>query len=448
MGRIKQKGLSSGQIVMGSFCLMILTGTFLLMLPFATSDGKGASFLDALFTATSASCVTGLIVQNTATYWSWFGQFVIIALIQVGGMGVVTMAFVLFVASGRKIGLKTRFVMQDSIAAPQVGGIIRMIDWILKVTIAIELIAAVLLAVSFYPEYGLLKSIWMGIFHSISAFCNAGFDILGDTTPYISVVDYASHLPINLILTFLIIIGGIGFFVWEDIYRCGLHFRRYKLHTKLALQTTFALLLIGFFFFFFLEFSRDDVWDLSLKDQIIASWFQAVSPRTAGFNTVDLTKLAEPTVLFTVLLMLIGGSPGSTAGGMKTTTLAELILCTKSVLRGEASVRCFGRTIPQRILRNAVSITTLYITLCIGAAMAISVLEQVPILTALYETASAVGTVGLTLGITPQLGTVSRLILIFLMYFGRVGGLTLIYVLAGSQAEDVAIFPKEEITIG
>ena len=292
MGRIKQKGLSSGQIVMGSFCLMILTGTFLLMLPFATSDGKGASFLDALFTATSASCVTGLIVQNTATYWSWFGQFVIIALIQVGGMGVVTMAFVLFVASGRKIGLKTRFVMQDSIAAPQVGGIIRMIDWILKVTIAIELIAAVLLAVSFYPEYGLLKSIWMGIFHSISAFCNAGFDILGDITPYISVVDYASHLPINLILTFLIIIGGIGFFVWEDIYRCGLHFRRYKLHTKLALQTTFALLLIGFLFFFFLEFSRDGVWDLSLKDQIIASWFQAVSPRTAGFNTVDLTKLA------------------------------------------------------------------------------------------------------------------------------------------------------------
>ena len=369
-------------------------------------------------------------------------------MIQIGGLGFVTIGVLFAMFLNRKISLRMRGLLQESMNTSQVGGIVRLTKKVLKGTVIMEGIGAIVLSIRFIPEFGVQKGMGFSIFHAISAFCNAGFDILGDTTPYISVVDYASHLPINLILTFLIIIGGIGFFVWEDIYRCGLHFRRYKLHTKLALQTTFALLLIGFFFFFFLEFSRDGVWDLSLKDQIIASWFQAVSPRTAGFNTVDLTKLAEPTVLFTVLLMLIGGSPGSTAGGMKTTTLAELILCTKSVLRGEVSVRCFGRTIPQRILRNAVSITTLYITLCIGAAMAISVLEQVPILTALYETASAVGTVGLTLGITPQLGTVSRLILIFLMYFGRVGGLTLIYALAGSQAEDVAIFPKEEITIG
>ncbi len=438
-----KKRLSSSQIIILGFAGVILFGSILLTLPFSTRDGHGALFSDALFTATSAVCVTGLVVQDTATYWSTFGQAVIIALIQIGGMGVVTVAIAISSFSGKQISLKQRSTMQEAISAHKVGGIVRLTGFIIKMTIFFELLGAVIMAPTFCKEFGVLKGIWYAVFHSISAFCNAGFDLMGAKTPYSSLTYFVDNPVINFVIMSLIIIGGIGFMTWDDIKVNKHHVRKYRMQSKVILITTVLLILLPALYFFLFEFG-----DKPMGERIWSSLFQSVTPRTAGFNTADLTLISETGTAITIMLMLIGGSPGSTAGGMKTTTLAVLFSTAISVFRRREHTHFFGRRVNDDTIRNAATILMMYVILFLTGGFLISRIESLPLLTCLYETASAIGTVGLTLGITPNLGIASQIILIVLMYIGRVGGLTLIFsALSGNQG-NTARPPQEKITVG
>ena len=438
-----KKRLSSSQIIILGFAGVILFGSILLTLPFSTRDGHGALFSDALFTATSAVCVTGLVVQDTATYWSTFGQAVIIALIQIGGMGVVTVAIAISSFSGRQISLKQRSTMQEAISAHKVGGIVRLTGFIIKMTIIFELLGAVIMAPTFCKEFGVLKGIWYAVFHSISAFCNAGFDLMGTKTPYSSLTYFVDNPVINFVIMSLIIIGGIGFMTWDDIKVNKHHVRKYRMQSKVILITTVLLISLPALYFFLFEFG-----DKPMGERIWSSLFQSVTPRTAGFNTADLTQISETGTAITTMLMLIGGSPGSTAGGMKTTTLAVLFSTAISVFRRREHTHFFGRRVNDDTIRNAATILMMYVILFLTGGFLISRIESLPLLTCLYETASAIGTVGLTLGITPDLGIESQIILIVLMYIGRVGGLTLIFsALSGNQG-NTARPPQEKITVG
>ena len=449
MNKLKQSCLSSpARIIIIGFMTLILTGTFLLMLPLSTRSGSGASFLDALFTATSATCVTGLVVHDTYQYWSIFGQSVILLLIQFGGMGVVTVAITLGIFSGKKIGLRQRVIMQESISAPHMSGIVRITGFIVKTCILIELVAAFLLTLRFYPSMGLLKSVWNGIFHSVSAFCNAGFDLMGEKDAYISLCNFSEDPVINFIIMGLIIVGGIGFFVWEDLLRNKWHFHKYRLQTKLVLITTVLLLLLPALYFYFYEFNQPQWGFLTGKERLLGSMFQSVTPRTAGFNTLDLSLLTEPGIMLMTALMLIGGSPGSTAGGFKTTTLASMLLCISAVFQRKEHIQCFGRRIPQEVIRNGAALFSLYTMLFLAGGIVISCIDHLPLMSCLFEAASALGTVGLSLGITRDLSTLSKLILILYMYFGRVGGLTIIYAVAKNGLTTPSRFPQEKITVG
>ena len=439
---LHKRKLSSSQIILFGFAGVILIGTLLLVLPIATNSGQSASFWDALFTSTSAVCVTGLIVQDTATYWSGFSQSVILLLIRIGGMGVITVAAAITMASGKKISLMQRSTMQDAISAHQVGGIVRFTGFILKCIFLFELLGALVLMTVFVPEYG-AKGIWLAVFHSISAFCNAGFDLMGTKSPYSSLTSYAAHPVVNITVMLLIVIGGIGFLTWQDIRQNGIHIRRYRMQSKVILATTGILLIVPAIYFFFFEFSAEP-----MGRRILLSAFQSVTPRTAGFNTADLTALSETGQTLTIGLMLIGGSPGSTAGGMKTTTAAVLVACAVAVFHRRENGRFFGRRIADDTVKNALTVFLMYISLFLLGGMIISRVEGLPILTCLFETASAIGTVGLTLGITPGLHLVSRLILISLMFLGRIGGLTLIFATLSANKNTLSKLPLEKITVG
>ncbi len=440
--------LSPARMILIGFALLILVGTGLLMLPISTNSPGGATFLDALFTATSATCVTGLVVHDTALYWTPFGQAVILILIQIGGMGVVTVAIAIAMLSGKKIGLRQRWVMQESIAAPQVGGIVRLTGFVLKMVLLLESIGAILLALRFCPEVGLLRGIWYGVFHSISAFCNAGFDLFGVRSPFSSLTGHTGDPVVNLVVMLLIITGGLGFLTWHDIKTHKWHLHAYRLQSKLILAATMVLLLLPGLFLFFYEFSQPQWANLSLQERIFAAAFQAVTPRTAGYNTVDLTQMSQPSQLLLVLLMLTGGAPGSTAGGFKVTTLAVLLLTTSAVIRRKSSAQCFGRRIAAEVLPRAVTIFFLYLSLCLLGTLLLCSLEEISLMQALFECASAIGTVGLSLGMTPDLGSVSKVILIFLMYLGRVGGLTLVFAIWTGGAMAPAQLPQEKVTVG
>ena len=437
-----KKKLTSFQIIILGFSAVILVGALLLMLPISSRSGQAAPFSDSLFTATSAVCVTGLVLHDTATYWSSFGQAVILLLIQIGGMGVITVAASFAMISGRKISLMQRSTMQEAIAAPKVGGIVRLTEFIVKATLLIELLGAAVMAPVFCRDFG-VKGLWMAFFHSVSAFCNAGFDLMGTRGAFSSLTSYAAEPVVNATVMLLILVGGIGFLTWDDVRTNGLHLRRYRMQSKVILCTTGVLLLFPALYFFFCEFSA-----LPLPERIWTSLFQAVTPRTAGFNTLDLTRLSEVGQMVVCLLMLIGGSPGSTAGGMKTTTLAVLVSCAVAVFRKRSSANYFGRRIGDEIVKNAVTVFLMYITLFLAGGMVISAVEGLPLLTCLFESASAAGTVGLSLGITPGLGTVSRLVLIALMFFGRVGGLTLIFATLPANRNTLSKLPLEKITVG
>lgn len=440
--RLKHNSTMSFQVIIIGFLLLILLGALLLMLPVSSGSRTVTPFPDTLFTAVSATCVTGLIVRDTATHWSLFGQFIILTLIQIGGMGVVTVALTAMRLSGQKIGLWHRSTMQESISAPQVGGIVRMTGFILKVTAAVELTGALLLLPVFCRDFGIAKGIWYALFHSVSAFCNAGFDLMGVREPFSSLTTYHDNAYFNVVIMLLIILGGISFLAWEDCKTHRLAFRKYRLQSKLVLVTTAFLILIPAAFYFFFEYA-----DEPFKARLLHALFQSVTPRTAGFNTTDLGAMSEPGTAVMIILMLVGGSPGSTAGGMKTTTLAVLFLAAITVFRRKNDVESFGRRIPEDIVRNAGAILFMYITLFFTAGLIISETEHLPLLTCLFETGSAVGTAGLTQGITTSLSLSSRVLLMILMYLGRVGGLTLIYAALPSE-NTAAKMPQEKITVG
>ena len=439
----RRKSMSSFQIILLSFFVLIMLGTVLLMLPISSRERVFTPFADALFTATSATCVTGLIVKDTATYWSFFGQAAIITLIQIGGMGVITIGMTVMRASGMKIGLWHRSTMQESVSAPTVGGMVRYSGFIIKTTVLIELIGAALLFPVFCRDFGVLKGLWYSFFHSISAFCNAGFDLMGVREPFSSLTSYGSNIYVNCIIMLLIIAGGIGFLVWGDLKTHKFHFKRYSLQTKIVLITSLLLIVLPAVYFFFHEYQ-----DMNLSDRIISSFFQSVTTRTAGFNSQDLTKMSESGIAVMVILMMIGGSPGSTAGGMKTATFAVLFLSAIAVFSRKRDVQSFKRRISDDTVRNAGVILFMYLALTFISGVVISRTEQLPLLTCLFETGSGIGTVGLTLGITTKLKLLSKIILMVLMFFGRVGGLTMIYAALPSSGNKNSRLPLEKISIG
>ena len=438
-----RKHLSSFQIIILGFAGVILIGALLLTLPISSKSGHFTPLNEALFTSTSAVCVTGLVVQDTATYWSAFGQGVILLLIQIGGMGIITVLASLALLSGRKISLMQRSTMQEAIAAPQMGGIVRLTGFILKATFLFELLGAAIMMPVFCREYG-PKGVWMAIFHAVSAFCNAGFDIMGTAdAPFASLTAYGSNAVVNITVILLIIIGGIGFLTWDDVCTNKFHLKRYRMQSKVILLTSAVLIFFPALYFYFAEFS-----DLPAAKRVLVSLFQAVTPRTAGFNTADLTSMTGPGLAIIIVLMLIGGSPGSTAGGMKTTTVAVLFANAMAIFRRRDDTHFFGRRIDGDVVRSASTILLMYLTLFLGGALFISATEQLPMSTCLFETASAVGTVGLTLGITPTLSIPSQAVLMLLMFLGRVGGLTLIFAAIASKRTNGSKLPQEKITVG
>lgn len=442
VSKIGKKRPSSSQLIIGGFAAVILTGALLLMLPASSSSGGWTPFLDSLFTSTSAVCVTGLVVVDTGTYWSAFGQSVILFLIQIGGLGVITVTTAFAVLAGRKIGLFQRTTLQEAAAAPTLCGMVRLTFFILKITLAVELAGAIIMAPSFIKEFGWVQGIWISVFHSVSAFCNAGIDLMGIKGPYSSLTSYVGDPAVNLAVIGLIVVGGLGFLTWDDIRTHGTHIKKYRMQSKVILVVTALLILLPAVYFFAFEFS-----DMPIRERILASLFQAVTPRTAGFNTVDLTSIREAGQMGMIFLMLVGGSPGSTAGGMKTTTLAVLLASAAAVFRKQDSAQLFGRRIAHQATSAAATLALLYLGLSAGGAMVISLWEGLPIFTCLFETASAVGTAGLSLGITPTLSGVSKGILMLLMYIGRVGGLTWIYATSTGNRQ-AGKLPVERITVG
>ena len=439
----KHLRISSFQIIIGSFLGVILIGALLLMLPISSADGTATSFSDAVFTSTSAVCVTGLVVHDTYRYWSLFGKFCILFLIQIGGLGTITLATVVTMLAGRKISLFQRSIMKDAVSADQIGGIVRYTLFILSGTLAVEFLGVISLFPIFFREYPLPRCILYSVFHSVSAFCNAGFDLMGKNQPYSSLTGYVGNIPVNLTIMTLIVVGGLGFRTWSDVGRNRTHVHKYRLQTKLILVTTLILIFLPAFGFFLLEYG-----DYPIKERILASLFQSVTTRTAGFNTTDYNEFTDAGKLLSIALMLIGGSPGSTAGGMKTTTIAVLVLNANGTFRHRDEASAFSRRISDQTVKIAATIFALYLTLFTVSSMIISLVESLPLLTCMFEAASAIGTVGLTLGITPQLGLFSRGILIFLMYFGRVGGLTLIYAAVPSRRMRNQRLPLENISVG
>ncbi len=433
---------NSFRVISVGFMVLILTGALLLMLPISSQSRSITPFKDTLFTAISASCVTGLVVKDTATHWSLFGQIIILTLIQIGGMGVITIGLMITRLSGKKIGLAFRGMMQDSISAPQVGGILSLTKFILKTTAMIELIGAALLYPVFCRDFGALKGIWYSLFHSVSAFCNAGFDLMGVREPFSSMTSYGGNIYVNIVLMLLIITGGIGFLTWDDIVQHRYHFKKYRLQTKVVLVTSVLLILLPAVLFFFAEYS-----DEAMTERVLHSLFQSVTARTAGFNTADLSTMREPCAMLMTILMLIGGSSGSTAGGMKVSTVSVLFLAALSVFRRRNDVECFNRRIPMDIIRTAGAILFMYMSLFLSSGIAVCLIDSFPLTSCLFETGSALGTAGVTLGITTSLSLPSRIIIMILMFAGRVGGLTLIYAAFASN-NDISRLPQEKLTVG
>lgn len=443
LNRFGGQSTKTFRIIIASFVIMILVGALLLMLPIASRDRTVTPFADTLFTAVSATCVTGLIVRDTATHWSLFGQVVIITLIQIGGMGVITIGLMIVRLSGKRIGMWQRSTMQESISAPQLGGIIKLTGFILSRSAIIELVGALLLSPVFIREFGVAKGIWYSLFHSISAFCNAGFDLMGCREKFSSLTTMNDDIYFNCVIMLLIIVGGLGFLTWHDIGTYKFNFRKYSLQSKVILVTSLALIIFPAIYMFFFEYGS-----YPMKSRVISSFFQSVTTRTAGFNSTDLDKMDETGKLVMIFLMIIGGSPGSTAGGMKTTTFAVLFFAAGAVFGRRRDVQCFGRRLPEDAIRNAGAILFMYMALFLISGVAISRIENIPLITCLFETGSAVGTVGLTLGITTTLSRVSKIMLMALMFFGRVGGLTLIYAALPSNESQASRLPLEKISVG
>ena len=427
------------KIIFYGFCIIILMGTILLSLPISLKENQEVSIMTSFFTATSATCVTGLIRVDTYSHWSWFGQFIIILLIQIGGIGFMTFCIYALTLAKKKIGIISRSIMQNSISSPHVGGIVKMTKFIILATFFIEALGAFFLSFIFCPKLGLLKGLWFSIFHSISAFCNAGFDLMGNFEPYSSLVSFQDNWYLNMIIMLLIIIGGLGFLVWKDIIDNRGHFSKMRLHTKIVITTTIILIFGGALFIYFCEQGNAT---------ILSSLFQSVTARTAGFNTVDLSKIRETTQLIIIILMFVGGSSGSTAGGIKTTTIAVMLVNIISMFKQKKGVEVFKRRISDEIVKMASCVLMAYLVLTLIVSLIICQLENISYITVLFECVSAIATVGLTIGITSQLGVISQCLLALLMLFGRVGSITFLLAFASNRVTPLAKAPAEKIQIG
>ena len=441
------KRMSRVRIIALGFAAVIAVGSLLLMLPFATRSGQSTSYIEALFTATSATCVTGLIVFDTFTHWTLFGQIVIMCLIQLGGIGFMTVITTVNIFLRHRIGLQSRMLVMESAGNISLSGIRHLVMKIIKGTVIFEGVGALLLAVRLIPRLGIGQGIFASVFHSVSAFCNAGFDVMGQIEPGSSMRTCVSDPIINITLMLLIIIGGIGFFVWSDVQHCGLHFKKYQLHTKLVLATTGILIAFSWVLFYMFEYDHAFA-DMSVPEKILASLFQAVTPRTAGFETVPMSSLSEPGNILTDLLMFIGGSPGSTAGGIKTTTIAVIFLSTLAYTQKDHDVTVFHFKIEEDMVRRASSIAFIYFSLTAVSVTIISAIEPYTMQQTLFEVISAVGTVGLTMGITPSLTIVSKILLIVLMYAGRLGALSFVLILTRKTTPALITRPTGKIMIG
>lgn len=447
---IRSRRLNSTRLVALSFGVVILVGALLLALPISSRSGESQGLFKALFTATSATCVTGLVVADTALTWSPFGQAVILLLIQIGGLGFMTIITVVSLLAHRRIGLSERLLMVSTLNLSDLDGVVRVVRRALVGTVFFELMGAALLSVRMIPRFGLSRGLWHALFHSVSAFCNAGFDLQGvDTGAYSSLSAFAGDPVVLLTTAALVIIGGLGFFVWEDIAR-NRSWKKLTLYSRLVLTLT-ALLLLGGTLFFFLEEgeSPDTLGGMGPWEQWLNAFFQSTTLRTAGFNVIDQGAMQDNSIVLSCIFMLIGGSSGSTAGGMKTVTVWALGMVLFTSLRGRERITFRGRTLPARRAMDAVTLFLLVLTLWLCGSMAISVADSVPFLHAAYETASALGTVGLTTGITPTLSRASHILLIFLMYTGRVGGLSIsIAFLTGRKVADKIKYPEFHVMIG
>ena len=447
---VRGKSLNATRIVAASFAVIILAGALLLTLPIASRDGQSAGFFTGLFTATSASCVTGLILVDTWTQWTLFGQMVILAMIQLGGLGFMTVITLISFALRRRIGLSERLIMVSTLNLDHMDGVVRVVRHALIGTFALEGAGAVLMAIRLVPDFGLAGGLWRAVFHSVSAFCNAGFDLLGGRFGAFSSLAGYQDSPVMLGTTAaLIAIGGLGFFVWEDLLqaRC---WSRLSMYSKLVLMMTGLLLAGGALFFFVEEYHNPaTLGDMPVWEKALNALFQSVTLRTAGFDSIGQGGLSESSKAMSALLMLIGGSSGSTAGGVKTATVAVLLLAVRAGLRGREQVTFRGRAIPYHRVLNAMTLALVVVLVFLAASIVIATLEGLPYLDCAYEVASAMGTVGLTTGITPNLSRVSQSILIVLMYLGRVGILSFsIAFMVGRRRPAKLRYPESNVMIG
>ena len=439
--KTKLKGV---QILALGFLAVIIIGAVILSLPISSRSGEPTNFLDAIFTSTSAVCVTGLITLDTSTHWSTFGQTVIMALIEIGGLGFMSFTVLISLILGKKITLRERLVMQEAMNTFSIQGLVRMVKYVLIFTVSVQFFGALLLSTQFVPEYGIIKGFFYSIFHSISAFCNAGFDLFGT-----SLVGYSNNTVVILVISALIIIGGLGFTVLLELYDFK-GIKKLSLHAKIVIITTLILIFGGTILMLLFEHKNPQtIADMNIKDKLLNSFFASVTPRTAGFNSISTSGMTLASKILTVILMLIGGSPGSTAGGLKTVTCAILVLTVISVIRGREDTEVFGRRLTKEIVYKSFIIVFIGLSLVIGVTMILSYTEVgASFIDLLYEASSALGTVGLTLGLTPKLSSLGKIFIMIMMYLGRVGPLTVMLALTRKRKKSGYKYPEGKILIG
>lgn len=442
----KRKKSTTRNIAFG-FALIILLGALLLTLPIATKSGE-SNFLTSLFTATSATCVTGLIVADTYQNWTTFGQIVIITMIQLGGLGFMTVGVYISVLLKKKIGLQERESLHESVNTLETAGVVRLVKKIVQGTFIIEGIGAILLATRFIPRFGVAKGIYFSIFHSISAFCNAGFDLMGIEGEYSSLVAFEGDILVNIVVMSLILIGGIGFIVWDDIHKHKWHFKKYLLHSKIVLTSTVIITVVTTILFLILE-NNDTLQGMTPVEKLLGAIFCSVTPRTAGFNTVDTAALTEASKVLSMILMFIGGSPGSTAGGAKTTTIVVLVCYAIAMIRSQEDINLFGRRLSSDVVKKANAVVVINMTLSLIAALIIMGMQPLLSFTdVMFEVLSAINTVGMTTGITRELNMIARVLIMILMYCGRLGSLSFALVFAQKNVTNSVRQPQEKIIVG